>query len=1128
MATGLEALGAASAVLQVISFASEVSVACKKIYDGKPTSEVCLKHHAKQMSDAVGRLETRLEAIAKVHSKFSNQKLQDVAEDCKRAAEDLEKEAQFITSLHVKGNILKAIHATFRASGHQKKIQRLELSLSRYRQVMETEMMSHLCSRSDAISLQQGDSFHSLAVDVQGLIAQIAQGHTMMENLIRKESALMRDAIIRESVRSEGAINAHTATQALAFKTAAGAQTRCDAFLKSLKFPQMKQRYNAIMDSGDATFDRVFASCEGQSTTDGCHESSDDDTEEIGRSWALFVAWLQSDASLFYIRGKPGSGKSTLVKFIVDNDKTQRLVECWSPDTFIISHYFWKIGVSEQNSIKGLLCSLLYQRLQNNQQLIHDTLDHFRHLSSHTEYHDWSVNDLETALQYTTNLDAKHSCIFIDGIDEIRNQDGFSKLLQSIEKILSLPKTKICVSTRPEPQVVRWLCMKKASGILLEDLTKPDMRLFVREKLQPLSSNHSISTQAYGKLSMMLVNKAQGVFLWLYLATRSLITGIENKDSEDLLVARVHELPGELEDLYTDMWQRFNENNSVYREIAARYYYYALQQWRILYKASQDNVYLYNAAIDGPTLFQIACAEDLEAQETVLLGSGTINSEETQRLCDRAKASIHTRSAGLLQVKTREVTMDKSHTADAVFSQVVFIHRTAHDFLVDTETGQTILGRNLSSTPAAHIRVLKGLICHAVAHTREWGLTVDMGIIFDEIIRLPEVWGNEGLQAAITLIRIIQPFYDEQRIRSLFAARIAKVPFLCHLIGSSHFDDFIISSLAKEKSMNLATNILRESWIQEIDTRDTNRRVPSSRIVEALISLGADPHNYGPNQRLLQRTIPFVSKGTAFTNLLMRFIMSTERRMQSLNSVDGWHLADDPSCETLITAISMARTCSNLDSTVLLFGRFSKGGDLIGLPMWALNYLPTSGARYAILEPNLQFSLLHLLSKHRGDLAKTILRGSQAQELLLRLRSPSMKLRLVLDVNPEIPSSSELSNDIKCYRIPLRSSIVSSAYTGSLLEIVLADNSESRQVTDESETDLDIVTKAVEDSNTEEVGFEAAILALANEGLGFCTFGEADVMPTAQDLQLDGKRFAFPLTIEQLQLTASRQRGMII
>ncbi|KAF9768241.1 hypothetical protein IL306_014480, partial [Fusarium sp. DS 682] len=984
MATGLEALGAASAVLQVISFASEVSVAWKKIYDGKPTSEVCLKHHAKQMSDAVGRLETRLEAIAKVHSKFSNQKLQDVAEDCKRAAEDLEKEAQFITSLHVKGNILKAIHATFRASGHQKKIQRLELSLSRYRQIMETEMMSHLCSRSDAISLQQEDSFHNLAVDVQGLIAQIAQGHTMMENLIRKESALMRDAIIRESVRSEGAINAHTTTQALAFKTVAEAQTRCDAFHKSLKFPQMKQRYNAIMDSGDATFDRVFASYEDPSTTDGCHESPDDDTEEIGRSWALFVAWLQSDASLFYIRGKPGSGK--------------------------------------------------------------------------------------------------------------------------------------------KPQVVRWLYMKKASGILLEDLTKPDMRLFVREKLQPLLSNHSISTEAYGKLSMMLVNKAQGVFLWLYLATRSLITGIENKDADDLLVARVHELPGELEDLYTDMWQRFNENNSVYREIAARYFYYALQQWRILYKASQDNVYRYNAAIDGPTLFQIACAEDLETQETVLVGSGTMNSEETQRLCDKAKASIHTRCAGLLQVKTREATMDKSHTANAVFSQVVFIHRTAHDFLVDTETGQTILGRNLSSTPAAHIRLLKGLICHAVAHTREWGLTVDMGIIFDEIIRLPEVWGNEGLQAAITLIRIIQPFYDEQRIRSLFAARISKVPFLCHLMGSSYFDNFIISSLAKEKSINLATNILRESWIQEIDTRDTNHRVPSSRIVEALISLGAGPHSYGLNQRLLQRTIPFVSKGTAFTNLLIRFIISTERLMQSLNSVDGWHLADDPSCETLITAINMARTCSNLDSTVLLFGRFSKGGDLIGLPMWALNYLPTSGARYVILEPNLQFLLLHLLSKHRGDLAKTILRGYQAQELLLRLRSPSMKLRLVLDVNPEIPSSSELSNDMKCYRIPLRSSIVSPAYTGSLLEVVLADDSESRQVTDESETDLDIVTKAVEDSNTEEVGFEAAILALANEGLGFCTFGEADVMPTAQDLQLDEKRFAFPLTVEQLQLTASRQR----
>ncbi|RKL38449.1 hypothetical protein BFJ72_g7260 [Fusarium proliferatum] len=867
MATGLEALGAASAVLQVISFAADVAVACKKIYDGKPTSEVCVERHAKQMSDAVSRLETRCEAMANVHSRFGDQKLQSIAKECKKAAEDLEREAQFITSLHVKHSILKAVHATFTASSHQKKIQRLELSLSRYRQIMEVEIMSHLCSRSDAIGLQQEDSFKTLAADMQHLIARLAKGQTRVEDLIKEESGLVRDTIAQETARAKGAINAYTTSQALAVKAAAEAQGRSDTFLKSLKFPQMKQRYNAIMDSKDATFERVFASYDNPRTIRWGHKSSYDDIKEINRSWALFVTWLQSDTSLFYIRGKPGSGKSTLMKFIVDNDKTERLVKHYSPDTLIVSHYFWKIGVSEQNSIKGLLHSLLYQQLQSNQQFIYDILNHFTHLSSHTEYHDWSIKDLESVLHYVVNSNARHTYIFIDGIDEIGNQDGFCKLLQWIENILSLPRTKLCVSTRPEPQVIRWLDMKKAPGIFLEDLTKPDMRLFVHKKFQPLLSSQIISKETSRVLSMILIDKAQGVFLWLYLATQSLIVGIENGDSDDLLIARMYELPGQLEDLYTDMWQRFNENNPVYRETAARYLYYALQQWRIFYGTSQYNGSGHVGGIDGPTLFQVACAEDTETQEILLSGSGTLDSEETRRLCDRAKASIGIRCAGLLQVNEWEFSEDKLDTRNEVFRQVVFIHRTAYDFLVDTETGLSILENNLPSIPAVHTRLLKGLICHAVAHDVEWGLTVDMDVIFDEIIRLSERWGSDGLQAAITLLPIVQSLYDKQRIISLFSSRIAHLPFLCHFMGYSQFDDFIISSLAKEKSIDLATKILRESWLPKSVGPDKNHRVPSSRVVEALISLGADPHKDGSNQRLSRDMVPFVKVNLISLNL---------------------------------------------------------------------------------------------------------------------------------------------------------------------------------------------------------------------------------------------------------------------
>lgn len=144
MATGLEALGAASAVLQVISFAADLVSACRKVYDGKPTEYNALREHATQMCDAADRVQSRCESMAKMRPFEHDANLDAIAKGCRAAARELETEAKFVTRMQVKGSLFKAVNAILRASSHQKKIERLELSLFRYRQVMETELLSHL------------------------------------------------------------------------------------------------------------------------------------------------------------------------------------------------------------------------------------------------------------------------------------------------------------------------------------------------------------------------------------------------------------------------------------------------------------------------------------------------------------------------------------------------------------------------------------------------------------------------------------------------------------------------------------------------------------------------------------------------------------------------------------------------------------------------------------------------------------------------------------------------------------------------------------------------------------------------------------------------------------------------
>ncbi|KAH8679412.1 hypothetical protein BGZ61DRAFT_457144 [Ilyonectria robusta] len=406
------------------------------------------------MIEAAGRVQTRCQAMPQMTD--AEKKLAEIGRKCQEAAQDLEKETQAVTQLCQKGTLYKAAWATFRSSKHRKNIERLQKPLEGYRRVMETQLMLQLCTSSDAIELKQGQEFRNLSDDVQALVSQIAIGHTKIEDLVNIEHSATRDLVIREAERTRGEVN--TEMRALGARAATDSQR--EGLLKSLKVDVMNQRYNDVMDSNRSTFERVFLSFDhmshqddpddGQSLdVDAVDESdsssytesdrsqdSEDVTTEIDEKWCGFISWLQSDKDkIFWIRGKPGSGKSTLMKFMIDNDNTKRLLDRWRPGTKILSHFFWKIGSQPQNSIKGLLCSLTYCILSGCNRKVDQVLDRFDNALSKDSYHDWSSAELEKILFSLLEEDDYPVCIFIDGLDEISDKDGYFKLQGLVERL---------------------------------------------------------------------------------------------------------------------------------------------------------------------------------------------------------------------------------------------------------------------------------------------------------------------------------------------------------------------------------------------------------------------------------------------------------------------------------------------------------------------------------------------------------------------------------------------------------------------------------------------------------------------------------------------------------------------
>lgn len=80
----------------------------------------------------------------------------------------------------------------------------------------------------------------------------------------------------------------------------------------------------------------------------------------------VFSNWLQEGSGLFWIRGKPGSGKSTLMKFICQSDETLDLIHNWTAGSIEIqaSFFFHYRGSAVQKSLEGVLRSLVTQLIK--------------------------------------------------------------------------------------------------------------------------------------------------------------------------------------------------------------------------------------------------------------------------------------------------------------------------------------------------------------------------------------------------------------------------------------------------------------------------------------------------------------------------------------------------------------------------------------------------------------------------------------------------------------------------------------------------------------------------------------------------------------------------------------------
>lgn len=377
--------------------------------------------------------------------------------------------------------------------------------------------------------------------------------------------------------------------------------------------------------------------------------------------------WLEGKdtSNIYWIRGKPGSGKSTIMKFAIIHHRMSELLKKYNDGPWIIAgHFFHDRGAMSQKSAVGFLRHLLHQILDQRRELFAliqpiyaDLLGHY--ITSDLENNEWTFNELEDALTLIAqkSTTAVNVCLLVDALDE--HSGDHRALISILVGLARLPenplfKTRLLLAGRPEN--VFKSAFRTCPGFHIHEYTFDDIRHYTEKRVQAeircgLTKN---GEEALTRLTESIVQKAQGVFLWVRLVVDEVIEGLCEGDTVEELEIFLLDLPTELEDLYIRALRRPLRSSSY---VSARNKYETYIMFHIL-----------SAALDPfPLRVFLAAVE--------FLATGKEIEPRLQNLSrDQLERRLYSRSAGLL-----ETSKDNE-------GHVQFIHQTTKEFILSNKS----------------------------------------------------------------------------------------------------------------------------------------------------------------------------------------------------------------------------------------------------------------------------------------------------------------------------------------------------------------------------------------------------------------------------------------------------------
>ncbi|KAF2491866.1 hypothetical protein BU16DRAFT_542947 [Lophium mytilinum] len=643
------ALAVATGVVTFVEFSSKLISGSRKLYrstDGRTDEHDDLRHITQTLSAQSQELQ-RLQATDSTSQQSHD--LRTLCQDAQRVAAEL---IQVLDSIQLEqeGTRWQSCLSALKSRWKEDHIEELQRRIDGFRQQLTLNIVVILreevySSRSDV-----GGRLESVLKTLQ---AHIQENRQWGKDLIQ---------IIREQYTND--LNYDSSIFSRSNLGELGLQVQADEFarhiLRCLDYKERQDRHDRISDRYRETFEWIYRT----DTPEG--------TEGIGATWDNFSEWLESRSQLYWISGKAGAGKTTLMKLLHDDPRTDRLLsESMDHGIPVVraGFFFWNSGASVEMSQHGLVQSLLRQIVAQCQDIapsaFPDRWETFSLLGLPPNEDLTWTELLRAFLRLIEQVGpSKRFFFLIDGLDEYQGEK--QQLIVFLEKLLTLPncRVKMCVSSRLWP--VFEDAFAKRPSLHIHELTLPDMRHFITSSFGKNAGYLALKAEdpEYAtKLTEDIAQKASGVFLWVSLVVDLLLAGLSNGDNMNDLEKRLESIPPDLEGFFQKI---LDSQEPAHREHASQLFQ--------IFRASSGE-------IQSPLQVLTFAFADEDADAILEATIAPLDPEKLEAKIDRFRRRLNSRCKGLLEVPKRHLS---------AFSTVEYLHRTVKDFIEDEDTWEKI------------------------------------------------------------------------------------------------------------------------------------------------------------------------------------------------------------------------------------------------------------------------------------------------------------------------------------------------------------------------------------------------------------------------------------------------------